>query len=181
MMRSLLQCRPWTLAVMMRIAMRAYVRGGVGQDRAVAIAGRHDWYRSLAWDAEIEAGFEERLRRARPASRAQYIRIQATYLLESPDLGVRETGRGLLQRVIAEYPDDIQAKTAMEQLGGSLAGDARLAEAEQALRETLRMCAASPAGRSGTTGTTELRLAEVIMSAGDAARISEAAEFLGAA
>jgi hypothetical protein len=166
---------------MMRIATPAYVRSEVGQDRAVAIAGRHDWYRSLAWDAQIEAGFEERLRRARPASRSQYIRIQATHLLESPDLGVRETGRGLLQRVIAEYPDDIQAKTAMEQLGSSLADDARLGAAEQTLRETLRMCAGSPTGRSGTTGTTELRLAEVILAAGDAARIPEAAELLGAA
>jgi hypothetical protein len=155
--------------------------GEVGQDRAVVIAGRHGWYRSLAWDAEIEAGFEERLRRARPASRSQYIRIQATYLLESSDLGVREAGRGLLRRVIAEYPDDVQAKTAMEQFGSSLAGEARLGEAEEALRETLRMCAASPAGRSGTTGTTELRLAEVILAAGDAARIPEAAELLDAA
>jgi hypothetical protein len=99
----------------------------VGQDRAVAAAdNRHGWYRSLTWDAQIEAGFEERLRRARPASRAQYIRIQATHLLESPDLRVRETGRALLQRVIAAYPDDVQAKTAMEQLGSSLADDARL-------------------------------------------------------
>jgi hypothetical protein len=45
----------------------------VGQNRAVAAADRHGWYRSLAWDAQIEAEFEERLRRARPASRAQYI------------------------------------------------------------------------------------------------------------
>ena len=159
----------------------AYVRSEVGQDRAVATADRHDWYRSPAWDAQIEAGFEERLRRARPANRAQYIRIQATYLLESPDLGVREAGRGLLQRVIAEYPDDVQAKAAMEQLGSSLADDARLGEAEEALRETLRMCAGSPIGRSGTTGTTELRLAEVILAGGDTARIPEGAELLGAA
>jgi hypothetical protein len=172
---------PFITRAQMRIAAPAYVRGEVGQDRAVATAGRHDWYRSPAWDAQIEAGFEERLRRARPASRAQYIRIQATYLLESPDPGVREAGRGLLQRVIAQDPDDIQAKTAMEQLGSSLADDARLGEAEEALRETLRMCADSSIGRSGTTGTTELRLAEVILAGGDTARIAEAGELLDAA
>jgi hypothetical protein len=153
----------------------------VGQDRGVAVADRRDWYRSTAWDAQIEAGFEERLRRARPANRAQYIRVQATYLLESPDLGTREAGRGLLQRVMAEYPDDLDARTAMEQLGSSLADDGHLGEAEEALRRTLRMRAGGHIGRSGTTGTTELRLAEVILASGDAARIPEAAELLGAA
>lgn len=147
----------------------------------MATAGRHNWYRSPAWDAQIEAGFDERLRRARPANRPQYIRIQATYLLESPDPGIREAGRGLLRRVIAEYPADVQAKSAMEQLGSSLADDGRLGEAEQALRETIRRCADSPIGRSGTSFTTELRLAEVILASGDAARIREAAELLDAA
>ena len=129
---------------MTRTAAPAWVGSEVGQDRVVATAGRHNWYRSPAWDAQIEAGFEERLRRARPANRPQYIRIQATYLLESPDLGVREAGRGLLRRVIAEYPPDLEAKSAMEQLGSSLADDGRFGEAEQALRETIRMCADSP-------------------------------------
>lgn len=82
--------------------------------------------------------------------------------------------------MIAEYPADLQATTAMEQLGSSLAGDGRLGEAEHALRETLRMCADSPIGRSGTTGTTELRLAEVILAGGDA-RIPEVAALLASA
>ena len=63
----------------------------------------------------------------------------------------------------------------MEQLGDSLADEGRLGEAEQALRETLRMCSQSPAGRSGTSGIAELRPAEVILAGGDAGRAGEAA------
>jgi hypothetical protein len=144
----------------------------------VAISGTRDWFRSSTWDAKIEADFEARLRRARKDGRPQYIRIQATHLLDSSDPAVREAARGLLRRVIAEYPDDHEAKFATEQLGVSLAREGRLVEAEQALRETLRLCAASRIGRSGTSGTPELRLAEIILLGGDAARLNEVAELL---
>lgn len=55
-----------------------------------------------------------------------------------------------------------------------------LGEAEHALRETLRMCANSSIGRSGTSGTAELRLAEVLLAGGDAGRAEEAAGLLEA-
>lgn len=96
---------------------------------------RDEWFRSPAWDEQIEAAFEQQLPRARPYNQPQYIRIQATHLLSSPDPRVREAGRGLLQRVITTFPDGSEARTAMEQLGGSLADEGRLGEAEQALRE----------------------------------------------
>ena len=128
-----------------------------------------------AWDVQIAAAFEQRLRRARPYNRAQYIRIQATHLLSSSGPQVRQAGRGLLRCLVTSFPDDFNAKMAMEQLGRSLAGEGRLAEAGRALRETLRMCAQSPAGRSGTSGVAGLRLAEVILADGDAGRAGEAA------
>jgi len=149
----------------------------VRQDVLVASASRDDWFRSAVWDGQIAAAFEQRLRRARPYNQPQYIRIQATHLLSSPDSRVREAGRGLLRRVITQFPDDSGARTAMEQLGGSLADEGRLGEAEQALRETLRMCATS---RSGTSGVAELRLAEVILAGSDAGRAGEAADLLEA-
>jgi hypothetical protein len=140
-----------------------------------------DWFRSSGWDPSTAAAFEQRLRRARPYNRAQYIRIQATHLLPSMDAATRESGRGLLRRVIDEYPDHIEAKSAWEQLGDSLAREGKLDEAEHALNETIRLCYASRIGRSGTTGTTELRLAEVILAGGDQHRIDEVARLLEAA
>jgi len=144
----------------------------------MAASGDRDWFRSPTWHPEIAARFEKRLRRARPANRGEYLRIQASHLLPAAEPDVRESGRRLLRRVIAEYPDGIGATTAWEQLGDSLAGDGRLDEAERALRETIRRCAASPTGRSGTTHVAELRLAEVILLGGDATRLDEAAELL---
>jgi hypothetical protein len=140
-----------------------------------------DWFRSPSWDPPTAADFERRLRRARPHNRAQYTRVQATYLLQAVDAVTREAGRDLLRRVIDEYPDSIEAKAAWEQLGDSLARDGRLDEAEHALTVTLRLCQASRIGRSGTTGTTELRLAEVILAMGERGRVDEVVRLLDAA
>ena len=41
--------------------------------------GREDWYRNREWSAATEAAFRKKLSRSR-SSRAQYIRIQASYL-----------------------------------------------------------------------------------------------------
>jgi hypothetical protein len=92
-----------------------------------------DWFRSSSWDADIAERFEARNRRARASNRAQYVRIQASHLLESPDASTREAGRTLLRKVIDDHPDDdLQTKFAAEQLGDSLAREGRLGEAESA-------------------------------------------------
>jgi hypothetical protein len=80
--------------------------------------------------------------------------------------------------VIDRYPDSIEANAAWAQLGDSLARDGRLDEAEHALRVTLQLCQASRIGRSGTTGTTELRLAEVLLATGEHRRLEEVGRLL---
>jgi hypothetical protein len=148
------------------------------EDQRVVTAANRDWFRSSTWTPEIAEAFEVKLARARRSSRAQYLYIQGAHLTASPEAEVREAGRTLLRRVSAEYPSDFHAKSATEQLGESFADEGCFDEAEMALRETLRLSAESRIGRSGTTGTPDLRLAEIILLRGDLRRLDEVAALL---
>lgn len=147
---------------------------------AVAEWDDKDWYRSSRWNDEIEAAFETKLRRARTWSRAQYIRIQASHLIAQDDPALHEVGRTLLQRVIDEYGDSDQAPYAAEQLARSLATDRRASESFAAYQGVLDRVADSPSGRSGTSGITELALAELHLQRGTSEDLRKAGELLTA-
>lgn len=141
-----------------------------------------DWYRSSTWSPEIASAFEARLKRARTFSRAQYVRIQATHLSDQLDESARAVGRDLFRRVIADYSttDRMEALTAQEQLADALTAAHDDEEAERAYRKTLELIAESPTGRSGTSGATELALAELLLRSSDPSKVNESATLLDA-
>lgn len=140
-----------------------------------------EWFRSSRWTPAIAEAFEARLQRARPGNRQQYVRIQATHLIAQERLVVREGGRALLHRVAyGEDPYDFESLTALEQLGDSLLADGELDEAETVLREVLLRTATLPTGRSGTSHTTELTLAELVLKRGGPDALAEADRLLDA-
>jgi tetratricopeptide (TPR) repeat protein len=66
-----------------------------------------EWFRRTAWDSEIEAAFEARLRRSRtPCMRAQYLRIQGITLIVTRRTDLTRIGIRLTHRVLAEYADE---------------------------------------------------------------------------
>lgn len=78
-----------------------------------------NWYRNTIWNEEIERSFEERLKRSRGSfHKAQYVRIQATYLLRTKSKEYQAVGAELLKRTISDYPDEyLEVTCALEQLG----------------------------------------------------------------
>jgi tetratricopeptide (TPR) repeat protein len=142
------------------------------------MASSRDWFRSTTWDASVAVEFERRLARCRPRNRAEYARIQAPYLARTGVPEFREVAEALLCRVIDNYPGEPATKSALEDLARLFADSGRYAEAEQLLRRLVDLIATSPTGTSSTSGNVELKVAEVIVAAGDDTRLPDAASWL---
>jgi hypothetical protein len=74
---------------------------------------KDEWFRRETWSREDQAEFERRLARSRPASRAQYLRIQAVHLRQTRTPELLRVALTLLDRVVTEYPEDLQAALAL--------------------------------------------------------------------
>jgi hypothetical protein len=122
---------------------------------------REDWYRSETWDESTRAAFESRLARSRtPFHRAQYLRIQGVTLTATGKRREVNAGRGLLERVIADFPDEVmEVAGAHFALGESLLGDNCVDDAIPHFRVGLIV----ESGRHFSQGT-ELRLAEALLA-----------------
>jgi tetratricopeptide (TPR) repeat protein len=138
-----------------------------------------DWYRSSAWGSADQALFEEKLRRARPWSRAQYLRLKGAALAASSRRREREAAPGLLSRVIREYAEDeLQVAMTWSDLGRYYSEERDWESAAGAFRS----CLDAEAAYSGSLETgSELALAEVIVAAEWADRYGEALVLLDAA
>lgn len=118
------------------------------------------WFRSPDWDSSAREFFEQRLGRAKPHNRAQYIRIKATSLAEA---GESDAALLLLERVLKEHADDLlQAPMARYQLGELLEEEGRLDEAESEYRRVIEIHQAT----KHRFGLPELRLAELLLTRG---------------
>ena len=115
-----------------------------------------DWFRSPGWTALDREDFETRLKRARPTSRPQYLRIKALSIEEETPEGAEE----LFRRVIADYAEHWpELAFAHERLGDLRirAGDDRTAE------DHYRLALATSPTLSGTTGEVHLKLGELLL------------------
>jgi predicted Zn-dependent protease len=130
-----------------------------------------DWFRSTAWDSVAREEFEKRLRRAAPSNRQHYLRIKALSLL---DAGRDDDAIDLLHRSIGEGTYFFDIVSAWESLGGIAA---RRGRREEAIHYYRRILTEQPS-LSGTTGVTEIALAEILLNSGQQTDIDEALTLL---
>jgi tetratricopeptide (TPR) repeat protein len=114
-----------------------------------------DWFRTPEWDADAQLDFERRLARSRPYSRSQYLRIKALALR---DAGRTADAKRLLQRVIDEHPEALDAAHAAELLGDLAREAGELDEAVRRYEQTLEL----RPDLNATSGQAHISLAEVL-------------------
>jgi hypothetical protein len=120
-----------------------------------------EWFRNSEWNQEIEEIFELKLKRARGAfSKAQYLRIQASYLLDTEKYG--HVGEQLMKRLFKDYPEEsFSIRFGHEQLGDYYMRTKQFDLAEQEYEEVVKYYHSDT--RSGTTGLADIKLADLIL------------------
>jgi tetratricopeptide (TPR) repeat protein len=96
-----------------------------------------DWFRYGDWNEQIESEFEQRLGRSRKHNRAQYLRIQASHLEEAGQPDLVPVALRLLDRMVADYPDQLQLAMAHAQRASCFLRLGNLAAALAAYRDAL--------------------------------------------
>lgn len=101
----------------------------------MAHVSRDDWYRSRSWSAEVEAAFYARLRRSRTDfNKAQYLRIQASYLTSvRPEIALRLFDECLALGSRFEQAPALAGKAEAYLAAGDIEQAARMYEASIAL------------------------------------------------
>lgn len=134
-----------------------------------------EWFRNTTWNTHIEAEFEGRLKRSRGAfHKAQYLRIQASYLLESMDKSIQSIGLRLMERLINDFPtEEFSTLFGHEQLGDYYLKNSDFERAEAHFRVVTNHYK-SKQSRSGTSAMVDLKLAETLLAANRSDQFEEA-------
>lgn len=125
-----------------------------------------DWYRNTSWNKNIEADFEGRLKRSRGAyNKAQYLRIQAGYLLDASDTATQLVGVKLMERLINDYStEEFSTIFGHEQLGDYYLKTEGFDKAERHFK-IVKDHYENKKSRSGTSAKADLKLAETYLIA----------------
>jgi hypothetical protein len=136
-----------------------------------------EWFRNKAWTESVATDFEVRLKRSRGTyNKAQYLRIQASYLLNSADIDTQLAGIELMERLLNDYPkEEFHIVFGQEQLGDYYVRIGVYKKAEKYFRMVTDYYR-TKSSRSGTSGVADLKLGEVILRSNMEDKLEEAYE-----
>lgn len=135
-----------------------------------------DWFRGPEADPRSMAEFEQRLARARPRNRAQYLRIKAIEIQTgTDDPEAWNVSAELARRVLADDPSGFWAPGCHDLLGDY---HRRRAEWDDALSHYESAIDLTAPSRSRSRGTEEVDMAEVLVTRGAPRDCERAIELL---
>jgi tetratricopeptide (TPR) repeat protein len=137
---------------------------------------KDDWFRNTDWNDQIESEFEARLKRSRTNyNKAQYLRIQASYLLDSSLTKIQKRGIQFMERLINDFPEETFSTIhGHEQLGDFYLKNEDYQKAEKHFRIVTDHYHSNT--RSSTTGLADLKLSETILLSNQEDKFQEAYE-----
>ncbi|MBA2498916.1 MAG: hypothetical protein H0V30_04250 [Chitinophagaceae bacterium] len=134
-----------------------------------------NWYRNKVWDTEIEKNFEYRLKDSIGTfNQAQYVRIQATYLLESEEKTTQLGGVNLMERLLKEFPEEeFSFIFAHEQLGDYYLSTGEFQKAEKHFRVVADYYE-NKKSSIGTSANVDLKIAEIFLTENKTEKLEDA-------
>jgi len=119
-----------------------------------------EWFSTPEWTAAAQTDFEQRLKRARPWNRPQYLRAKAIALRERGGAEQRRGARALNERIIRDYPGSFfDVVVAHEELASLAEQEAQFEQAIGHYREALHL-----SQEGAPTGDAQLRLPELLLA-----------------
>lgn len=136
---------------------------------------KDDWYQNKTWNGRIDSHFEEQLKRTRNAgSKAEYLKVQGCFLLNSPHANIREVGISLLTRLCSDFPSEhYSVLPAEEKLGDYYLAQKNYEQAEHYFKTVNDHCCKQNS-RTGTSGMADLKWAEIIVKTNQAEKLEAA-------
>lgn len=138
-------------------------------------AAKDDWYQNKTWNGRIDSHFEDQLKRTRNAgNKAEYLKVQGCFLLNSPNVNIREVGISLLTRLCSDFPSEYYSVLpAQEKLGDYYLAQKNYEQAENYFKLVIDPCIKQNS-RTGTSNMTDLKWAETIVKTNQAEKLEAA-------
>ncbi len=136
---------------------------------------KDNWYQNKSWNGRIDSHFEDQLKRTRNAgNKAEYLKVQGCFLLNSSHANIREVGISLLTRLCSDFPSEYSSVLpAQEKLGDYYLVQKNYEQAEYYFKMVMDHCNKQNS-RTGTSTRADLKWACTILQSNQSEKMETA-------